>query len=89
MMDSTEDKSQDKTMAENKKTSEDKTGSDSTETEKTEKKAGKKDLNHRWINQDQVHKLKQNGQRNKIVKKVHYNYLVQIITNFENIIQKA
>ena len=33
-MDLTEDKSQQKTMAENKKTSEKKSGSDSTETEK-------------------------------------------------------
>ena len=37
MMDSTEDKSQEKTMDENKKTSENKSGTDSTETEKTEK----------------------------------------------------
>ena len=27
-------------------------------------------MNHLRINQDQVHKLKQNGQRNKIVKKI-------------------
>ena len=70
MMDSTEDKSQEKAMDENKKTSENKSGTDSTKTEKTEKKTGRKDLNHRRINQDQVHKLKQNGQRNKIVKKI-------------------
>ena len=62
MMASTEDKSQEETMAENKQTSENKSGSDSTVTEKTEKK-GKKDLNHHRINQDQVHKLKQNGQK--------------------------
>ena len=36
-------------------------------------------MNHLRINQDQVHKLKQNGQRNKIVKKYHYNYPVQMI----------
>ena len=34
MMDSTEDKSQEKKIAKNKKTSENKSGSDSTETEK-------------------------------------------------------
>ena len=38
IMYSTEDKSQEKTMAENKKTSENKSGTDSTETEKSEKK---------------------------------------------------
>ena len=38
MINSTEDKSQEKTMAQNKKTSENKSGSDSTVTEKTEKK---------------------------------------------------
>ena len=37
-MDSTEDKSQEKTMAENKKTPENISGSDLTVTEKTEKK---------------------------------------------------
>ena len=37
-MDSTEDKSQEKTMANLKMTSENKTGTDSTETEKSEKK---------------------------------------------------
>ena len=37
MMDSTEDKSQDKTMDENKKTSENKSGTDSTETENPDK----------------------------------------------------
>ena len=40
MIDSTEDKSQEKTMAENKKKSENKPGTDSTVTEKTEKKIG-------------------------------------------------
>ena len=58
-------------MATNKVTSENKSGSDSTVTEKTEKKKLKKDLNHRRINQDQVHKLKKNGQRSKTVKKDH------------------
>ena len=86
---STEDKSQEKTMAENEKTSESKSGTDSTETEKSEKTTSKKDLNHRRINQDQVQKLKQNGQRNKIVKKDHYNYPVQMIRNCENRIQKT
>ena len=38
MMDSTEDKSQEKTMAENKKTSENKSGIDSTVTEKKQRK---------------------------------------------------
>ena len=66
---STEDKSQEKTMAENKRTSENKAGNDSTGTEKSEKTIGKKDLNHLRINQDQVYKLKQNGQGNKTVKK--------------------
>ena len=42
MMDSTEDKIQEKTMVENKVTSENKSGSDSTVTEKTEKKRSKK-----------------------------------------------
>ena len=41
-MDSTEDKIQGKTMAENKKTSENKSGTDSTETEKSEKIISKK-----------------------------------------------
>ena len=41
-MGSTEDKSQEKTMDENKKTSENKSGTDSTETEKSEKKRKKK-----------------------------------------------
>ena len=49
--------------------SENKSGTDSTETENPQKKLVKKSLNHRQINQDQVHKLKQNGQRNKILKK--------------------
>ena len=89
MMDSTENKIQGKTMAKNKKPLENKSGSDSTVTEKQKKKQVKKDMNHRWINQDRVQKLKQNGQRNKIVKKYHYNYPVQIITNCENIIQKT
>ena len=42
MMDSTEDKSQEKIMSENKVTSENKSGSDSTVTEKREKKERKK-----------------------------------------------
>ena len=79
MMDSTEDKSQEKNIAKNQITSENKSWSDSNETEKTEKKIGKKYLNHRRINQDQVHKLKQNGQRNKIVKKYHYSYPFRMI----------
>ena len=41
-MDSTEDKSQEETMAENKRTSENKAGTDSTDTEKSEKKIIKK-----------------------------------------------
>ena len=41
-MDSTEDESQEKTMAKNKRTSENKTGIDSTDTEKLEKTISKK-----------------------------------------------
>ena len=78
LMDLTEDNIQEKTMAKNKVTSENKSGSDSTVTEKTEKK-NKKYLKHHWINQGQEHKLKQNGQRNKTVKKYPYNYPVQMI----------
>ena len=68
-------------MAKTKVPSEDKSGSASTVTEKTDKKIVKKDLNLHWINQGLVRKLKQNGQRNKIVKKDPYSYPVQIITN--------
>ena len=53
------------------------------------KKMVKKYLNLHWINQGLVGKLKQNGQRNKIVKQDLYNYPVQMITNFENRIQKT
>ena len=62
-------------MGENKETSENKSGTDSTETEKSEKQISKIDLNHRWINQEQVHKLKQNGQRSKIVKIEHFTII--------------
>ena len=48
MMDSTEDKSQEKTMAENKKTSENKSGTDSTETEKTD------DICCHWRSEERV-----------------------------------
>ena len=88
-MDSTEDKSQEKTMAKLKRASDNKAGNDSTDTDKSEKTISKKYLNHRRITQDQVHKVKQNGQRNKTVKKEHYNYPVQIISNCENIIQNT
>ena len=80
MMDSTEDKSQEKTMAENKVTPENKSGSDSTVTEKTEQN----NLNHHRISEGQEQKWKQNGQINKIVKKYPYNYPFQMITNCKN-----
>ena len=70
-MDSTEDKSQEKTMAENKRTSENKSRTDSTDTEKSEKTRSKKRSEPSSDNQDQVHKLIHNGQWNKIVKKEH------------------
>ena len=89
LMDSTEDNSQEKTITKTKLPSEDKLGSASTETEKTEKKTVKKYLNLHWINQGLVQKLKQNGQRNKILKKYPYNYPVQMITNCENSTQKT
>ena len=71
-------------MAKTKVSSEDKLGSASTVTEKTEKLDNKKDLYLHWINQEMLSKLKQKGQRNKIVKKYPYNYPVQIITNWQN-----
>ena len=89
LMESTEDNSQDKKMAKTKVPSENKSGSDSTVTEKNREKEVKKDLNHHYINQGLVHKLKQNLQRNKLVKKYPYNYPVQMITNCENRIQKT
>ena len=89
MIDSTEDNIQQKTTEKNKVTSENKSGSDSTVTEKTEKKKVKKVLNHHWINQGLLQKLKQNGQRNKIVKGDPYNYPVKMITNCENRIQNT
>ena len=70
LMDSTEDNSQEITMAKTKVPPEDKSGSDSTVTEKTGEKMVKKDLNLHWTNQCLVRKLKQNGQRKKILKKI-------------------
>ena len=75
-MDSIEDNSQEKKMAKTKVPSEDKLGSASTVTEKTETKIVRKDLYLHWINQGLLRKLKQNVQRNKIVKKYPYNYPV-------------
>ena len=44
----------------------------------------KKDLNLHWINQGLLRKLKQNRQRNMIVKKDPYNYPVQMIKNLQS-----
>ena len=38
-------------------------------------------MNHHWINQGLVRKLKQNRQISKILKRDPYNYPVQMITN--------
>ena len=63
-------------MAQTKVPSLDKLGSDLKNiTEKTDKLDGKKYLYLHWINQGLLRKLKQNGQRNMIVKDP-YNYPV-------------
>ena len=83
-MDSIEDDSKEKKMAKTKVPSEDKSGSASTVMEKKEKKIVKKYLDLHSINQGLLRKLKQNGQRNEIVKKDPYIYPVQMIPNCEN-----
>ena len=87
-IDSTEDNNQKKTMTKNRVPPEDKSGSASIEAEKQRKKI-KRYLNLHGINQGLLRKLKQNGQRNKILKKDPYNYPVQMIANCENKNQKT
>ena len=86
-MDSTEAKSQETTIAENRKLQRINHVLIQLERKNHRKQQVKKDLNHRQINQDQEHKLKQKGQEIKIVKKGHYYYPVQMVSNCEKLIQ--
>ena len=70
MMESTEDKSHEKKWLRIKKLQKINQGLIQPKQKKKRKNWVKKDLNHRRINQDRVHKQKQNGQRNKIIKNI-------------------